>query len=295
MLTSLFLITLLTIASFNVSAQENEQPSLTSEPVAQESAPETETANISAQPQETEEKAQEEKAQAQESTIQEDLANIEAFEEELAENMEEKVAHWTLDDVEKLNKAGFNFNLKDFKQNPVLYYALSRNESEDVIKKIVEYGADVNEFAANGMLPFNVVTSKANELQLQVLMMQTMGLDMTDPKVEDGLKTKVFREMNKMLSIAAFLVDNGADVNKESVLGTPLMNAVTNKWNVDIINLLIKYGADVNKQDKNGRTALFYAFLSGNDDIVTQLIQYGADTEIRDNNGQTYLEVEKIN
>ena len=314
MLTFLFIVSLFTIASFQVSAQENmplleETPQIAEE--KQEAAQENEV-----KAQENEVKAQENEVKAQENKekeetpaveektttaekvaeeTQEDLSDISAFEEELASDMEEKVAAWDVDDVEKLHQAGFNFNLKDFKQNPVLYYALSRNNSEDVIKKIVEYGADVNEFAANGMLPFNVVTSKANELQLQVLMMQTMGLDMSDPKVEEELKAKVFREMSRMLSIAAFLVDNGADVNKESVLGTPLMNAVTNKWNVEIINLLIKYGADVNKQDKNGRTALFYAFLSGNDEIVTQLIQYGADTEIKDNNGQTYLEVEKIN
>lgn len=235
-----------------------------------------------------------EKKPKKENLNEEDLSNMAAFEEELSENMEEGVASWQVQDVEKLHTAGFNFNLKDFKGNSVLYYALSRNNSSEVVQKIVEYGADVNEPAANGMIPFNVVTSKANELQLQILMMQTMGLDMTDPKVEKELETKVFREMSRMLSLAAFLIDNGADVNKESVLGTPLMNAVTNRWNMEIINLLVKYGADVNKQDKNGRTALFYAFLSGNDEIVTQLIQYGADTEIKDNNGQTYLEIEKI-
>lgn len=301
MVMSLFILAFFTIVSFNVSAQENvvipELDSQISEAVTDENGenvPEDEIKNEISE--DTKDISEALKNQEAASDLEkQDLSNIKAFEEELAENMEEKVAVWTVEDVEKLNQAGFDFNLKDFKKNPVLYYALSRNNSSDVIEKIVEYGADVNEYAGNGMLPFNVVTSKANELQLQVLMMQTMGLDMSDPKVEDELKTRVFREMSRMLSLAAFLIDNGADVNKESVLGTPLMNAVTNKWNVEIINLLIKYGADVNKKDKNGRTALFYAFLSGNDEIVTQLIQYGADTDIKDNNGQTYLEVEKIN
>jgi serine/threonine-protein phosphatase 6 regulatory ankyrin repeat subunit B len=73
------------------------------------------------------------------------------------------------------------------------------------------------------------------------------------------------------------------------------MNAVTNKWNMDIIALLLKYGAKVNKQDAKGRTALFYAFSSGNDDIVTLLIKAGANTEITDKNGQTYLEIDRTN
>jgi len=214
-------------------------------------------------------------------------------EQEVFENMEEGVSNWTLDDVEKFYKENGNFNTKDEKGNSILYYALSRNLSLDVIKKIISYGADVNMPAANKMLPINVVTSKANELQLQVLMMKTMGLDMNNPKVEEELEKNVFYEMNRMTELAAVLIDAGADVNKESILGTPLMNAATNRWNIEIINLLLKYGADVNKQDKDGRTALFYAFSSGNDDIVTRLIQAGADTEIKDKDGKTYMELER--
>lgn len=208
-------------------------------------------------------------------------------------NMEETVALWTVEDVEKAHDSGFDFNTKDFKGNTPLYYALSRNLSLDVIRKIIEYGANVNEPSANGILPINVTTSKANELQLQILMMKTMGLDMTNPKIESELEKNVFREMSRMAEAAAMLIDAGADVNKESVLGTPLMNAATNRWNTEIINLLIKYNADVNKRDKNGRTALFYAFSSGNDDIVSLLIQAGANTEIKDKDGRTYMELER--
>jgi len=213
--------------------------------------------------------------------------------DDIQKNMEEIVASWTLEDVEKAHENGFDFNTKDFKNNTPLYYALSRNLPLDVIKKIIEYGADVNEPAGNGMIPLNIPTSKANELQLQILMFKTMGLDMSDPKVEEELEKKVFFEMSRMVEIAAVLIDAGADVNKESVLGTPLMNAATNRWNEEIINLLIKYKADVNKTDKNGRTALFYAFSSSNDDIVSLLIQAGADTNIKDKDGRTYMEIER--
>ena len=214
-------------------------------------------------------------------------------EKNLEENMEETVAAWNVEDVIKAHDDGFDFNTKDFKNNTPLYYALSRNLSLDVVKKIIEYGADVNEPVGNGMIPLNITTSKANELQLQILMLKTMGLDMTDPKVEEELEKKVFHEMSRMAETAAVLIDSGADINKESVLGTPLMNAVTNRWNEEIINLLLKYGADINKTDKNGRTALFYAFSSGNDDIVTLLIQAGADTNIKDNDDRTYMEIER--
>ena len=227
--------------------------------------------------------------------VQYDDLEAQADIEVLIENMEKSVADWSVDDVDRFCSHSFNFNTKDEKGNTVLYYALSRNLDKEVIQKIIKCGADVNMMTKSGLLPINITTSKANEIQLQIFMFQTMGLNLDDPKVKEKIEKDVFRQMSYVTELAAILIDNGADVNKESILGTPLMNASTNRWNMEIINLLIKYGADVNKQDKDGKTALFYAHSSGNDDIVTALIKAGANTEIKDKQGRTYVEVERIN
>ncbi len=207
---------------------------------------------------------------------------------------EEDVAAWTTDDVEKKHLENFDFNKKDKKGNTVLYYTLNRNPNLEVSKKIIENGADVNTPSGSDILPINIVTSKANEMQLKILTMKTLGMNLDDPTVMEDLEKTIFHEMENMRDMAEFLIKHGADVNKESALGTPLMNAVSNMWNADIVDLLIKSGADVNKQDKDGRTALFYAYASGNDDLVTKLIKAGADVTLKDNMGQTYLEIEKI-
>lgn len=231
-------------------------------------------------------------AQEEPNTQSDPLSDISSA--DTLQNFEEQAANWHLEDIEKLHEQDFDFNQKDANGNTVLYYVLSRNPDLEVAKKVIEYGADVNEPSASGMLPINISTSKANELQLQIMMMKTLGLETKDEKVRDQLEKNVFYEMERMLSLAQILIENGADINKESVLGTPLMNAVTNLWNVDIVDLLIKSGADVNQRDKDGRTALFYAYSSGNDDFVTMLIKAGANVEIKDKDGLTYLEVEKI-
>ena len=44
----------------------------------------------------------------------------------------------TVEDVEKYNEESLTFNIKDKKGNTPLYYALSRNPSLDVAKKIIE-------------------------------------------------------------------------------------------------------------------------------------------------------------
>ncbi len=209
-------------------------------------------------------------------------------------DLEKQMTEANHNSIEILKKQNFDFNTKDTAGNPALYYLLTRNPDLEVAKKAIEYGADVNMPAANGMIPLNIATSKANELQLQIMMMKTMGLDVSNPEIQDKLKENLFREMNRMSALTQMLIDAGADINQTSPLGTPLMNAATNAWNAEIIQLLINAGADVNKTDKDGKTALFYAASSGNDDIVSQLIKAGADPDIKDNNGKLYFDIERI-
>lgn len=210
-------------------------------------------------------------------------------------DMEEQMANADINYIQTLQNEGFDFNQKDNLGNPPLYYLLTRNPSLEVAKEAIKAGADINMAANNGILPLNIASSKANELQLQIMMMKTMGLNTDDPKIQEELKKQLFNEMSKAIEMAKMLVDMGADINLQSSLGTPLMNAVTNIWNMEIVDMLIKAGADLNITDKNGKTALFYAQASGNDDIVKILIENGADTSIKDIEGKTYLDMEKVN
>ena len=117
------------------------------------------------------------------------------------------------------------------------------------------------------------------------------------------LKTKIFGkfneeieyEMNRAIAMLQMLIEQGADINQETPLGTPLMSASTSDWNKDMVEILLEKGAKVNQQDKNGRTALFYAQVFDCQQISQMLLAGGADVAIKDNNGKTYLEVESIN
>lgn len=195
--------------------------------------------------------------------------------------------------LDSLKQEGFDFKALDDKKNSLFYYVLTSNPKYILVKKLIEYGADVNQPSANNILPLNVITSKANEIQLQILTMQTVGIDIYNAKIKDAFEEKIYEEMSSMLAISRLLIDAGADINKESSLGTPLMNAATNSWNIDILKLFIDSGADVNATDNTGRTALFYAALAGNTDIIDALLKAGANPDIKDKDGKTYLDVLK--
>ena len=210
-------------------------------------------------------------------------------------DMEEQMKNATLASLDELKQQNFDFNAQDPNGNTPLFYLLTRNRNAEVAQKAIEFGADVNTPTKSGILPINIPTSKANELQLQIIMMQAMGLDLNDPEVQEKVQEKLFHEMERMLKMAQMLIAAGADVNQEGALGTPLMNAATNAWNYEIAKLLIEKGADVNAQDKNGKTALFYATAGNNDDVAMLLLKSGADADIKDNDGKTYLEIDRLN
>ena len=70
-----------------------------------------------------------------------DVSNLEEL---TVENLERAAALWQVEDVEKLQQKGFDFNQKDGAGNTLLYDVLSQNQNDGVAEKLIEYGADVN-------------------------------------------------------------------------------------------------------------------------------------------------------
>ena len=89
--------------------------------------------------------------------------------------------------------------------------------------------------------------------------------------------------------VAQFLIENGANLNYNSTMGTPLMAAVV-KGNVEIVNLLLKKNVTIEQKDGNGTTALIYAAMFKNHEIAKLLIQRKASYETKDNRGNSALD-----
>ncbi|MBR3502567.1 MAG: ankyrin repeat domain-containing protein [Alphaproteobacteria bacterium] len=193
---------------------------------------------------------------------------------------------------DNLISQGLDVNSRDENGDTMLHYVLTHNKDLYMAKKLIDAGADVNLPSANGMTPLLVATSKANELQLQKMMLNNMDFEAQKEIVNAKVNEEIEYEMNRAIAMLQMLIEHGADVNKETPLGTPLMSASTSDWNTDMVEILLKNGAKVNQQDKNGRTALFYAQVFNCQQILQMLLQAGADIALKDNDGKTYIEVE---
>jgi len=75
--------------------------------------------------------------------------------------------------------------------------------------------------------------------------------------------------------VAAFLIAEGADVNRKDDLGLPPLWLAASVGHADLAELLIANGANVNFRSKNGSTLLWAAALHGHADIVELLLAKG--------------------
>lgn len=93
------------------------------------------------------------------------------------------------------------------------------------------------------------------------------------------------------VEIIKLLLNAGADVNaRNEDLMTPLMASVSNK-NAEVVSLMIKAGADINAQDKYEDSALHYASVDAvNPTVIDVLLNAGADATIVNDNGRKAFE-----
>ena len=65
-----------------------------------------------------------------------------------------------------------------------------------------------------------------------------------------------------------YLIEHGADINKENNFGEIPLFISCEKGNVDIVKYLVEHGADVNKKNDKGETLWFSACRIGNEAII---------------------------
>jgi ankyrin repeat protein len=160
---------------------------------------------------------------------------------------------------------------------------LAANFSPEIVRILVERGANVNARCIYGLTPLH----HAGSLEIAVFLVEH-GADVNarDKNGRTPLHSVALFNMED-IEIARFLISRGAEVDARDASGrTPLHYAAEHGY-TGLIKLLAEKGADINIQDKDGRTPLHLAATSGREKAVTTLLGLGADPNIRDNEGLT--------
>ena len=179
-----------------------------------------------------------------------------------------------------LLESGANVNANTNRKITPLHFATLNENGFDIAKLLIEYGADVNALTVD----FHIGNESWNEPYTY--------FDYTYPYY-DGFSPMHFSAFNRNgVEIAKLLIGNGADVNIAGIEGyTTLHLATQNKNGIELIKLLIANGADVNAKHRfSGYTPLHLACKNENGlEVARLLIENGADVNAKDKNGYTPL------
>lgn len=187
-----------------------------------------------------------------------------------------------------------NINVKDSSfGNTALIISLDY-DADEVMRCLIENGADVNLSNNSGDTPLNIAAAKNRQDIVDYLLENGAEINLADAVSGDTPLIVVVRGgFEEMISN---LITKGADINQANKLGqTPLMIAVQQADDRVIDILLSEKGINLDVQDKNGYTALMHAVDSNNVEAVKKLVGAGADPEAALNIAQNKNKSEKDN
>ncbi|KAF3022967.1 Ankyrin-2 [Neopestalotiopsis sp. 37M] len=167
-----------------------------------------------------------------------------------------------------------------------------RSNNHDLIKLLVEAGADVNEIdTKTGESPlYACLSTRQPSAEIVEYLVNECGADVNMPGGK--LKYPIIQacyKFNVYSEIMKSLVNAGADINAQDDAGRRPIHVVHDNGFIDIQDLL-SIGADPNARDMLGRTAVHYAAAAGNEKAVKVLLnESGVDVNETDIDGWTPL------
>ncbi|KAI0546154.1 ankyrin repeat-containing domain protein [Xylaria curta] len=168
--------------------------------------------------------------------------------------------------------------------SPVLATLIRQSADYELIRRVLDAGADVNEAGTSG---YNAIQAAAAIGDLELVQeLYNRGANINAPAVYSSGRTALQAacsgdEINTEL--IAFLLDNGADINAKAGVkwGLTALQGAAIEGHLSLASLLLERGADVNAPPAifDGRTALEGAAEHGRLDMVQLILNFGGKDE----------------
>jgi len=141
-------------------------------------------------------------------------------------------------------------------------------ESSEVVKLLLDKGANINDADRNGFTPLHHAIDKGNSEVVQLLLDRGANINDADRNGFTPLHQAIDKGNSELVQL---LLDRGADVNKENKKAKKtILSMAAEKVGADLVSTLLKYGADV-KQEWKGKEAL-------KNELITAVIKSDIET-----------------
>ncbi len=191
--------------------------------------------------------------------------------------------------VEVLLKHGANPNLFTAGNDGPLHYAAMFGHF-GAVKLLVQYGAKINFKGSYKRTPLIYAAADAAMPEMVKFLIESgADLNAKNESGENALFELITRD-NPNTEVAEILIDSGLSIKiKSKLYGTPLHWAAF-CGRTNIVELLLKKAAKVNEKDKNGETAIIKAMSQNHMAIVKLLFENGADINSKSQFGWSLME-----
>lgn len=200
----------------------------------------------------------------------------------------------------------FDVTNYEFNWTPI-FFAIT-NGNEEVIRMLIDAGADMNKYDNKGKTPIDYLYEYNKELAIEYNLIPKVSIhdiiadnDIESMKLyiknENDLNLKNYNGepllhysiRRKSKEISYLLIEAGADIESKTIYDeTPLFPAVRIN-DIDMVKTLIGKGVDVNAVNSVGETPLYYAVAWGRLEIMDILIDAGADIDVKTSLGKGLL------
>lgn len=192
-------------------------------------------------------------------------------------------------DVVCVAEKAIHLNDKNYARWSCMHYAAARGATS-VIKRMLDYGADVDQRNAAGRTPL-AEAAKRGRLQAVALLL-SRSADVNAYGTQSGFTPLHLAAQYNHPAVVRQLLSAGANVNARNQWNqTPLWQAAWQAWhdNTEVAHILVAHGAQIDVADEKGYTPLQMAARAGNVPMVSYLLAQGADVNHANNKGRTPL------
>lgn len=167
--------------------------------------------------------------------------------------------------LKKLIEAGADIKAIDNEGATVLHYAAMNSEldlmTEDMITILLNNGLDINATTSTGGTPLHIAAAyNDNPDSVALLLEKGAKSDINAKAIDGGTPLHCAAVFNEEPDVISLLIENGANIDALADNNVqPIHSAAANNPESAIIEVLLKNKADVNAQNKDGATPLHYA------------------------------------